>query len=59
MNFIVYIFIFLNLYFFRIISIYIVSKNIFEIINCINFWNVEEMKYVDISKCLFLVFLVF
>lgn len=59
MNFIFYIFIYLNLYFFRIISIYIVSKNIFEIINCINIWNVEEMKYVDISKCLFLVFLVF
>lgn len=47
MNFTVYIFISLNSYLPRITSIHTVSKNTFEIINCINFRNAEEMKHAD------------
>lgn len=52
MNFTLYIFIYLNSYLPRITSIHTASKNTFEIINCINIRNVEEMKHADTSKCL-------
>lgn len=52
MNFTLYIFIYLNSYLPRITSIHTASKNTFEIINCINIRNVEEMKHADISKYL-------
>lgn len=42
MNFTLYIFLYLNSYLPKITSIHTVSKNTFEIINCINIRNVEE-----------------